>query len=104
MKIAAVRTFARCLPGVVEAPHFASASLRVDGKIFATIPPDSDYVHIFVNELDRDIALRQAPQFIEKLIWGGKVVGVKVALARAKPALVRALLAQAWVRKGGKKR
>ena len=39
------------------------------------------------------------PEFAEKLLWGGKVVGLRVALAAAPPATVRRLVRQAWANK-----
>jgi hypothetical protein len=36
------------------------------------------------------------PEFVEKLLWGGKVVGVRVALAQADPLVVAELVRQAW--------
>ena len=39
------------------------------------------------------------PAFIEKLIWGGKAVGVRVVLVAARPTVVKALLRAAWSRK-----
>ncbi len=35
-------------------------------------------------------------EFTEKLLWGGKVVGVKVRLGSAEPAAVRALVSAAY--------
>lgn len=102
MKIAEVRRFALCLPEATEAPHFHFASFRVRGKIFATAPPDGAHVHIFVGDEEREQALELDPEFVEKLHWGKRVVGVRVALAKAKPAVVTRLLAQAWKRKAPK--
>ena len=80
VKLNDVRRIAMSLPEVTEEPHFASASFRVRGKIFATVPPDGEYLHIFVAEEDREPALVMAPGVIEKLWWGGKVRGLRVAL------------------------
>jgi hypothetical protein len=41
-------------------------------------------------------------EFTEKLLWGGKVVGVRVALESATPAAVKNLVLQAWVNKAPK--
>ncbi len=99
VKLNDVRRIAKSLPGVTEEPHFASASFRVNGKIFATVPPDGAYLHVFVAEEDREPALVLAPGVIEKLWWGGKVRGLRVALPRAKVSLVAELLKKAWSRR-----
>ena len=96
---AAVRRLALALPEAVEAPHFQYASFRVGGKIFTTLPPEGTHVHVFVADDERDQALALAPNCVETLLWGGKVVGLRVTLALASPALVKRLLAQAWARK-----
>ena len=99
MKIAAVRKFALSLPEAAEAPHFEYSSFRVRGKIFATIPPDGLHVHIFVGDEDREPALELHGEFAEKLLWGGKVVGLRVSLDKAEPGVVKTLLERAWRRK-----
>lgn len=96
MTPAAVRALALALPEATEAPHFQYASFRVRGKIFATMPPAGDALHVFVAEPARERALALHGAFVDKLSWGGKVVGVRVALAKADAKVVRALLALAW--------
>ncbi len=103
IKPAAVRQLALALPEATEAPHFQYASFRVGGKIFATLPPEGEHLHVFVADDERDLALALAPECVEKLLWGGKVVGLRVTFARASPALVKRLLAQAWARKAPKR-
>ena len=44
------------------------------------------------------------PEFIDKLLWGGKVVGIRVALESAKPTVVKALLTSAWKYKSAQAR
>jgi hypothetical protein len=95
----AVRKIALSLPDTSEAPHFKYTSFRVSGKIFATAPPDEATVNIFVDERVRDLAMARAPEYTQKLFWGGKAVGVTVVLADAKSAIVRSLLEEAWRRK-----
>ena len=99
MKLAQVCQHAMSLPEVIEAPHFNYTSFRVSGKIFVTVPPEGTHVHIFVNEAQRELALAMDSEFIEPLSWGAKVVGLRVALANAKPAVVKQLIAQAWAAK-----
>ena len=102
MKLAAVRRFALSLPEATEAPHFEYSSFRVRGKIFATVPPDGLHVHIFVGDEDREPALEVHGEFAEKLLWGGKVVGLRVYLEKAEAGAVKALLERAWRRKAPK--
>lgn len=96
MKIAEVRRIALSLPEATEEPHFHYSSFRIRGKIFATVPPDGEYLHVFVAEAEREIALTMEPGFTEKLFWGERVAGLRIALARAKPIVVARLLKQAW--------
>ena len=103
MKIDRVRRYALSLPEVVEAPHFNFTSFRVNGKIFATAPPENTHVHIFVGEEQRESALALHPGFIEKLFWGSKACGLRIALATAKPEAVESLLRQAWSAKAPKR-
>ena len=99
MKLETVRVAAMALPETTEEPHHHFGSFRVRGKIFVTIPPDNEHIHVFVNEQDRELALAAYPEFTEKLLWGGKVVGVRVSLARATPAVVKAMVRQAYEHK-----
>jgi hypothetical protein len=102
MKTEDVRKFALSLPSANEEPHFEAASFRIKGKIFATLPPSGEYAHIFVDDEQREMALELYPEFIEKLIWGKKIWGVRVRLAQAKPKAVQSLLTSAWRRKAPK--
>jgi hypothetical protein len=102
VKLETVRAAALALPETTEEPHHKLGSFRVRGKIFVTIPPDNEHIHVFVNEQDRELALAAYPDFTEKLLWGGKVVGIRVALAKAKPAVVKAMVRQAYEHKSAK--
>jgi hypothetical protein len=108
MKIDAVRTYAMALEAVTEEPHHQSSSFRVRGKIFVTVPPPGDVIHVFIGEEDRETALALHPGFLEKLFWGGKAVGLRVTLASANAHAVKSLVSLAYetrVRKdGGAKR
>ena len=99
MKLAEVRRFALGLPEVTEEPHHHYSSFRVRGKIFVTVPPDSESIHVFVDEASREQAVALYPEFIEKLLWGGKVRGVRIQLPAAKPDVVKHLVRSAWVSK-----
>jgi hypothetical protein len=96
MKFSSVRTAAMSLPEVTEQPHHEYSSYRVRGKIFVTIPPSEEWVHLFVSEATRDDALDRYPTFIEPLMWGGKLAGLKVWLQDANAAVVKSLIAAAW--------
>ena len=103
MKADRVRGFALSLPEVVEAPHFDFASFRIGGKIFATIPPDGVHLHVFVGEEQRETALALHPESVEKLFWGRKACGLRITLGKAQPAMVEALLRQAWAQRAPKR-
>ena len=102
MKLSAARKYALSLPGASEQPHFNYASFRVGKKIFVTVPPDGDHLHIFVPEEVRESALAMHPQFVEKLTWGSKVVGVRVDLEPASASVVNQLVLEAWRHKAPK--
>lgn len=95
MKMATVRRHALSLDAVTEQPHHEYSSFRVRGRIFVTVPPAQDVIHVFVAEEERERALAMYPDWTEKLTWGGKVVGLRVTLALAPAPAVRALIAKA---------
>jgi len=99
MKLSEVRQYAMGLGDVTEAPHHNFSSFRIAGKIFVTVPPDQVHLHVFTAEEVREKALAMYPEFIEKLLWGGKVVGVRVALSSAEPNAVRSLVRAAFEHK-----
>lgn len=84
------------LEAVTEEPHHDYSSFRVRGKIFVTIPPGEAFIHVFIGEEDRERALAMYPEFTEKLLWGSKVVGLRVHLASARPTEVKALVNKAY--------
>src|SRR3569833_1973913 len=102
MKVPQVRRHALSLPETTEEPHFEASSFRVRGKIFATVPPGDEHLHLFVPEQDRELALTLHPEYLEKLLWGGKVRGLRVHLADAEPGVIRDLLSRAWAHKAPK--
>ena len=102
MKLAAVRKFAMALPEVTEEPHFDMTSFRAGGKIFVTAPPEKTHIHVFVDDTQRELVLAMYPEFVEKLLWGGKVRGLRIALAHAIPKVVQDLIRSAWEGKKGK--
>jgi hypothetical protein len=103
MNIAQVRRFALSLADATEEPHFEYSSFRVRGKIFVTVPPDEEHIHVFVGDDTRELALLQHPGFVEKLIWGKKVRGLRIRLSKASPAVVSKLVHAAWMHKAPKR-
>lgn len=103
MKIAPIRRLALSLPEVTEEPHFHYSSFRVCGKIFITVPPEETHLHLFVGEEDRERTLALYPEFAEKLMWGARVSGLRIALAEARPTVVSALVRKAWAHKAPKR-
>jgi hypothetical protein len=99
MKREAVADFALSLPGVTEEPHFHFTSFRVDGKIFATMPPSNELLHVFVPEAEREASILAYPDCCEVLHWGQRTVGLKIDLAQASARLVKDLLAAAYAAK-----
>lgn len=57
MKLATLRKFALSLPEVTEEPHHDFGSFRVRGKIFVTVPPGEEFIHVFAPEPVREQAL-----------------------------------------------
>ena len=55
-----------------------------------------------MDDAARERALELHPEFVEKLWWGKKVVGLRVTLAKASTSVVKQLLANAWKRKAPK--
>ena len=96
MEIGSIRKHALALEAVTEEPHHNYSSFRVRGKIFVTIPPDEQFIHVFVGEDDWEPALALYPEFIEALRWGRKVLGLRIELKSAKPSIVRSLVVKAY--------
>jgi hypothetical protein len=99
MKMSTVRKFAMSLPDVSEAPHHNFGSFRVCGKIFVTMPPGDEFIHIFVPDAVRDEALTLHSEFAENLWWGSKTVGIRVQLAAAEASAVKRWMKEAWTYK-----
>jgi hypothetical protein len=99
----AVEAFALSLPDATQEPHFHFTSFRIGGRIFATMPPSNELLHVFVPEQDRELAVLQFPDCCEALRWGKRVVGVKVDLGKASDALILELLRAAYADKARSK-
>ena len=96
VKLEDVRRFALALPDTTEEPHHNYGSFRVRGKIFVTIPPGGELLHIFLPEQQRELALAMDPEFLEPVHWGRKVLGVRARLTLAPKATVLRLIKQAY--------
>ena len=95
VKLEAVRSFALALPDTTEEPHHHFGSFRVRGRIFVTIPPGDQLLHVLLPEHEREQALSMDPEFLAPLRWGSKVLGVRVQLPLARKSTVLALVRQA---------
>jgi hypothetical protein len=104
ISLSQVRRCAMSLTGVTEEPHFNYSSFRVMGKIFVTVPPGGEFIHLFVPEQEREQALAEHPDFLEVLWWGKKVVGLRATLATATPAVIKSLVHSAWEHKSPRKK
>jgi hypothetical protein len=96
IKLEEVRKVALSLPDTTEEPHHNFGSFRVRGKIFVTIPPGGELLHIFLPEEQRELALAMDPEFLEPVHWGSKVLGVRAKLPLARKATVLNLVRQAY--------
>lgn len=102
MTLNQARRLALLLPEATAEPHHELTSFRVRGKIFASIAKDQQHLHIFVDELAREQAIELLPNAVEKLWWGEKVMGVRVALSRVDAQTLNGLLCKAWRHKAPK--
>jgi hypothetical protein len=94
-----VRRSALSLPGATEEPHFEMSSFRVGGKIFATVPPEGDYLHVFVDEGESRAAATEDPAAFELLFWGQRLRGLRVRVAAAPADRVQELIEESWRRR-----
>jgi hypothetical protein len=95
LKLAAVRKLALALPDTTEEPHHTYGSFRVRGRIFVTIPPGDELIHVFLPDEQRDLALALDPEFIEPVHWGSKVPCVRIKLSAARASTVAELVRKA---------
>jgi uncharacterized protein YdhG (YjbR/CyaY superfamily) len=95
VKLAQVRRLALALDAATEGSVRDHASFRVHGKIFATVPPDGEHLHVFVPQAEHDRALLLHPQCMQKLLGSRKVPGLRIHLPNAPPQAVKGLLGAA---------
>jgi hypothetical protein len=92
------RALALSLDGAVEQDHHGRPSFRVNGKIFATLwTPEQLNVMLPGDRIEQVVA--DEPERCERVMWGKRLAAVRVRLPQAHPALVEALLAEAWQRR-----
>jgi hypothetical protein len=92
VKLEEVRKVVLALPDTTEEPHHNFGSFRVRGKIFVTIPPGGELLHVFLPAEQRELALALDPEFLEPLQWGSKVLGVRARLSQARKATLLSLV------------
>jgi hypothetical protein len=102
MKLEAARRFALSLPGTTEEPHHEMSSLRVEGRIYATVTPDHEYLHVFVDHDEIERMVATDPDACERLHWGSKIMGLRIRIAEARSDMLEELLYLAWRRKAPK--
>jgi hypothetical protein len=95
----AARAFALSLPGSTEEPHFDMSSFRVRGKIFATVPPDDEHLHVFVDEGEVRAAVAEDPAAFEPLLWGQRQRGLRIRIAAAPNDRIAELLEESLRRR-----
>lgn len=100
--LAEARRFALSLPSATEEAHFDMSSFRVSGKIFATVTPDEQWLHVFVPEPEIAFYVAEDPAAFEPLLWGKKIRGVRILLEAAPQDRVHELLTESWRRKAPK--
>jgi len=103
MSPAEARAFALSLPEVTEEPHFEKTSFRVRGKIFATLPPEGEYIHLFLDEILVHALVSEDPGTFEELRWGSRLIGTRARIAAVGPERLRELLEEAWRHKAPKR-
>lgn len=94
-KYAEARRFALALPGVSEEPHFGMPSFRVNKRMLVTVPA-GNMLHVFVPDAERDFCLMAYATCTEKVLWGGKVVGIRIFLDKATRGAVEDLILRTW--------
>jgi hypothetical protein len=97
------RAFALALPGASEEPHFDMSSFRVKGKIFATVPPGEEFLHVFVAEAEAATYVAEDPVAFAPLLWGQQARGIRINLAVVDDARLEELIEESWRRKAPKR-
>jgi hypothetical protein len=98
LSTADARRLALALPEAVEQDHYGRPSLRIAGKIFATLW-DEDHMNVMVDEAGILTAVQAHPTVCAEVWWGKRLAAVRVDLRAAGGELLAGLLADAWERK-----
>jgi hypothetical protein len=72
------------------------SSFRVRGKIFATVPPDDEHLHVFVDEGEVHAAVAEDPAAFEPLLWGQRQRGLRIRITAAPNHRIAELLEESW--------
>ena len=89
------RQFALGLPETVEQDHHGRPSFRVMKRIFATLW-DERHMNVMLDEAGVMTAVADHPSKCGEVYWGKRLAAARVDLDAADPALLRALLEDAW--------
>jgi hypothetical protein len=91
-----VRALALAQPEAAEAPHFAQASFRVRGKIFAQLDAaQASAILKLTPDHAAELLDREAPS-VTPIVWGQLKGWVRVDLATLRPGLLEQLIPIAW--------
>ncbi len=75
------------------------SSFRVRGRIFATVPPDGEHLHVFVGEGEVRAAVAEDPAAFEPLLWGQRLRGLRIHITAVPAHRIAELLEESWRRK-----
>jgi hypothetical protein len=89
---------ALALPETGVADHHGIPSLRVAGKIFATVP-DERHLRVMADEGEIRAAVAEDAAACSEFWWGSRLAAVLVDLRLVEPTLLSELLSEAWRRK-----
>ena len=87
------RAFALSLPDTTEQSHMGRPDLRVQNKIFLTLPPDGRTVNL-KSSSNNLAALVACDAEAYRDVWGGRWMAV--TLGRVEADALRALIVDAW--------
>lgn len=88
-----VRELALSLPEAVESSHHGTPDFRVRGKIFATLPPNSNDAVVKIAPADLDLFTHNDPETFRDA-WAGR--WLRIDLTRVDPDLLDRLLIDSW--------
>jgi hypothetical protein len=92
------RQLALSLPDAMEQDHHGRPSVRVAGRIFATLW-DEDHMNVMLDQPGILTAVQAHPDQCAEVWWGKRLAAVRVTLTATDPALLGDLLADAYERK-----